>query len=95
MALAPHLKRAKKERQAIYFDLICGAISSIIALIGLVFVMFKLEIERPAFLLIGFIFWICYLCFAAFLICFGVYLRNKENNIEKKKSKKKIRAPIV
>ena len=56
MALASHLKRDKKERQGIYFELICGIISSILALIGIIFVTVESGIVRSAFFLLDLLF---------------------------------------
>ncbi len=95
MALAPHLKRAKKERQSIYFDLICGIISSILALSGIIFVKIKSEIIRPALFIAGLTFWIFYLCFAIFMIFLGIYLWYQEKHFDEKVQKKKLKAPIV
>ncbi|MFX1363901.1 MAG: hypothetical protein ACFFCE_14025 [Promethearchaeota archaeon] len=95
MVLAPYQKRIKKERQAIYFELICGLISSILALVGIIFNMSESEIRRPAFFIAGFVFWIFYLCFSIFLICLGIYLWYQEKIYEKKVYKKDIKAPIV
>ena len=95
MTLAPHLKRVKKERQAIYFDLICGTISSILALIGIIFVTVESGIVRPAFFFVGLAFWSFYLCLSIFMICLGIYLWYKEKYFDEYEQRRDLKAPIV
>ena len=92
MTLAPHLKRVKKERQGFYFDLICGIISSILSLIGIIFVTMKSGIVSPAFFFVGLSFWILYLCFAIFMICLGIYLWYKEKHFEEYEQRRDLKA---
>ena len=95
MALASDLKRVKKERQGIYFDLICGIISSILALSGIIFVYVESGIVRPAFFFFGLAFWIFYLCFAIFMICLGIYLWYEEKHFDENEQRRDLKAPIV
>ena len=95
MALAKGKKHVKKERQAIYFDLICGAISSILSISGIVFFTITEQIVYLVRFIIGLMFWISYLIFAIALIGFGIYLWYKEKNLEEIQPRKDLKAPIV
>ncbi|MBY8985768.1 MAG: hypothetical protein KGD65_11905 [Candidatus Lokiarchaeota archaeon] len=63
MALAKGEKRAKKERQQLYFDLICGIISSTLAITGIIYVGLTQRISNYINYITGLSFWIFYLCF--------------------------------
>lgn len=95
MALAPHLKRAKKERMGIYVDIILGIISSVLALSGLIFVGVLGEIRDWGWYIFGFTFWIVWLIFSFFLIGIGIYLWHQEKHFDEKKPRKDLKAPIV
>ncbi|MFX1322550.1 MAG: hypothetical protein ACFFAQ_13000 [Promethearchaeota archaeon] len=88
----------KNIRISIYFDLICGAISSSLALIAIVFTSIKFGIESKY--LTGFIialtFWILYLIFSLFMIFYGIYLYMQEIHFDdKKKIRKNLKPPIL
>jgi hypothetical protein len=95
MALATGEKRAKKERQQLYFDLICGIISSIAAISGIIYTGLTQKISNYVNYITGLSFWIFYLSFSIFLIALGIYLWHKERYFDEKKSKKEIKAPLV
>ena len=89
-------KKVRSERKAIYFDCICGSISSIAALIG-IFVFWQQEgILYPVNFTVGLIFWIGYLGISIFIIGLGINSYYGEKNYDPDAiSKKKIKAPIV
>ena len=96
MALAKGKKHVKKERQAIYFDLICGAISSILSISGIVFFTIQSEIMNPLFFIIGFVFLILYLIISLFVIFYGLYSYFLEKKgFENRKKKRVLKPPIV
>ena len=86
---------AKKERQKIYFDCICGAVCSISALIGILFFT-KGKILYPTHYIIGLSFWIGYLLLSLSVIGLGIYTYYREKIFDPEAiPKKKLRAPIV
>ncbi len=85
----------KNERIAIYFDLICGVTSSVIALIGIIFVVISNRVTRIGWLITGFTFWMGYFLFSVFMISYGLYINYKSKNFDPSKYKKDLRAPIV
>ena len=87
-------KRDRKERQALYFDLICGMVSSILALIGIIFFAVMYGITNMAGWLTGLTFWILYLILSIFLIGMGVYLWYKEKYWDEIIPKKDLKPPI-
>jgi len=87
-------KRDKKERQAIYFDLICGIISSILALTGIFYVAITQRIRNMGMFITGAAFWFFYLIFSLFLIGMGIYLWYKEKYWDEKTYKKDLKPPI-
>jgi len=95
MALARGKSRAKKERQAIYFDLICGIVSSTIAISAMIFVAVVKAIKSLKWYIVGMTFWVGYLIFSFLMITFGIYTYYQEKHWEERKSKHKLRAPIV
>ncbi|MFW9823362.1 MAG: hypothetical protein ACFFE4_10530 [Candidatus Thorarchaeota archaeon] len=95
MALATGIKRAKKERQQLYFDLICGIISSSTAITGIIYVGLTQKITNYFNYITGLSFWIFYLCFSIFMIGLGIFLWHKEKYFDDKKVKKDVRAPII
>jgi amino acid permease len=87
-------KRDKKDRQALYFDLICGIVSSILALTGIFFVAITQKIRNMGMFITGASFWILYLILSIFLIGMGVYLWYKEKHWDEEKSRKDLKPPI-
>jgi uncharacterized membrane protein (DUF485 family) len=95
MVLSQGKKRAKKERRAIYFDIICGLVSSIISLSGIAYVAILKLVVNIGWFTVGLTFWVGYLIFSIFLVGVGVYTWYKEKNFEKYEQKKDLKAPIV
>ena len=95
MALAPHLKRAKKERMGIYMDILLGIISSVLAISGIIYVGILGEIRNWGWYIFGLTFWICWLIFSFFLIGVGIYLWHQEKHFDEREPKKDLKAPIV
>lgn len=95
MALAQGKQRAKKERRAIYFDIICGLVSSIISLSGIAYVAILNLVVDIGWFTVGLTFWVGYLMFSIFLIGVGIYTWHKEKNFEKYEQRKDLKAPIV
>lgn len=87
--------KIKRERKSLYFDLICGSVSSIIALSGIVYVLITQGIRDLKMFIIGASFWIFYLCFSIFLICLGIYLWYKEKHWDESKSRKDLKPPRI
>ena len=88
-------KRDKKDRQALYFDLICGIVSSILSLTGIFYVAITQKIRNITMFLTGAAFWFLYLIFSIFLIGMGVYLWYKEKHWDEEKSRKDLKPPII
>jgi hypothetical protein len=95
MALSSQRKRAKKENQQLYFDLICGLISSIIAITAIIYVGLTQQIRSIGMYVTGLSFWIFYLCFSIFMICLGIYLWYKEKHWDEEMSRKDLKPPII
>lgn len=95
MALAPHLKRVKKERLGIYMDLLFGIISSVLAISGIIYVGIVGDIRYWGRYIFGLTFWICWLIFSFFLVGMGIYLWHQEKHFDERESKKDLKAPIV
>ncbi len=95
MALAQGKQRAKKERRAIYFDIICGILSSIISLSGIAYVAILNLVVNIGWFTVGLTFWVGYLIFSIFLMGVGIYTWYKEKNFEKYEQKQDLKAPIV
>lgn len=87
--------REKQERKFLYFDLICGLVSSIISLIGIVYVGLTQEITHSDRFIVGLTFWIFYLIFSIFMICLGIYLWYREKYFDEEQYKNDLKAPIV
>ncbi len=87
-------KRDKKDRQALYFDLICGIVSSILALTGIFYVAITQKIRNMGMFITGASFWILYLILSIFLIGMGVYLWYKEKYWDEIIPKKDLKPPI-
>lgn len=87
--------KIKSERISIYFDCICGVISSTISLTGIFYVVINYGIYDPGWFTVGLIFLIGYLLFAIFLIFLGIYGYYQEKKYGTKEYKKKLKAPIV
>ena len=89
-------KDNKSERVQIYFDCICGSISSIVALFGISLVVIQKGILNLTYFTIGVSFWIGYLAVSIFMIGLGLYTYYREKNSDPKAiPKKKLKAPIV
>jgi len=89
-------KNIKSERIQIYFDCICGSVSSIIALIGIFFSTQEKGILNPTYFIIGLSFWIGYLALSIFVIGLGIYKYYREKNFDPDGiPKKKLKAPIA
>jgi len=89
-------KNNKSKRIQIYFDCICGVVSSIIAVICIFFSVQQKGIFDPTFFIIGLSFWIGYLAVSIFLIGLGIYTYYREKNFNPDAiPKKKLKAPIV
>ncbi|MFX1572561.1 MAG: phage holin family protein [Promethearchaeota archaeon] len=89
---------AKEERKRLYFDLICGTISAILAIVGILFFAIAYGITNRTGFLTGLIFWISYLILSVFLIGVGLYTKHQERKYGiyiKKKKKKEIKPPRV
>ncbi|MFX1374380.1 MAG: hypothetical protein ACFFA0_01075 [Promethearchaeota archaeon] len=95
MALAQGKRRAKKERKAIYFDIICGLISSLLSLGGLIYVAVLNQIVSIGWFTAGVTFWVSYMIFSFFLIGVGVYTWHKEKNFDKYAPRQDLKAPIA
>jgi len=95
MALAKGKSRIKKERQALYFDLICGITTAVISLSGIIYIAILDRIKSIGWYIAGFTFWMCFLLFSVLLICYGFYVRYKDKHFDENKYKKDLRAPIV
>ena len=89
-------KKVRSVRRQVYFDCICGSVSSIAALIGIFVFAQEKGILYPVNFTVGLIFWIGYLGMSIFLIGLGIYTYYGEKNYNPDAiSKKKINAPIV
>ena len=95
MALSTGKKQLKKERAGIYFDIICGITSAIIALSAITFVVVVKGIYSIGWFTAGLTFWIVYLIFSFFLMGVGIYTWHKEKNYDKYGPKKDLKAPIM
>jgi len=96
MIMPIQLKDIKSERIQIYFDCICGSVSSIIALIGIFLSTQQKGIQNPTYFTIGLSFWIGYLVISIFVIGLGIYKYYREKNFNPDAiPKKKLKAPIV
>ena len=84
----------KKVASQIFFDCLCGVISAILAIVGLVLVTLKTKIDSTTTLTISFTFWIGYLIFSFAMISFGIRSKIKERNFELNKTNKPIKQPI-
>jgi len=90
--------KATEERKGLYFDLICGIINSIFAIIAIIFTTIVYGIRNVAGFYIGLTVCICYLGFSIFLIFLGIYTKQKERKhgvISKKKKKRELKPSIV
>ncbi len=89
-------KNVKSERNQIYFDCICGSVSSVVALFSITFVTIQKGILTPTYFIIGVSFWIGYLAVSIFMIGLGIYTYYREKNSDPEAiPKKKLKAPIV
>ncbi|TET55939.1 MAG: hypothetical protein E3J52_12720 [Promethearchaeota archaeon] len=88
-------REIKNERKAIYFDIICGIISSVLALTGLTFAAISKRIFSMGWFTVSVTFWTGYLLFSFFLIGLGIYTWKKEKNFDSMEPRKDLKAPIV
>ena len=88
-------REIKTERRAIYFDIICGIISSVLALTGIAFAAISHRIYSMGWFTVSVTFWTGYLLFSFFLIGLGIYTWKKEKNFDSIEPRKDIKAPIV
>ena len=89
-------KNLKSERIQIYFDCICGTVSSVLVLIGIFFFTLQKEEINPTFFTLGLVFWFGYLAFSIFIIGLGIYTYYREKSFDPDViPKKKLKARIV
>lgn len=84
--MTPRLNKEKSERKRLYFDLICGLVSSILAIIGIIFCAVMYGIKDMAGWLTGLVFWVLYFFLSVFLLSIGLYTKHKEMQMWGKKS---------
>jgi predicted transporter len=72
---------AKSERKQLYFDLICGLISAVLAVAGITGFAIAYGITSWSGFLTGLIFWVLYMILSLFLIGIGLYTRRKERQM--------------
>ncbi|KKK41131.1 MAG: hypothetical protein Lokiarch_45750 [Candidatus Lokiarchaeum sp. GC14_75] len=72
---------AKSERKKLYFDIICGIVSSVLALMGIIFFAVIYGITNMVGWLTGLTFWILYLMLSVFLMGIGLYTKWKEKQM--------------
>jgi len=88
-------REIKDERKAIYFDVICGLLSSILSLTGLAVAAISHRIFNMGWFAVSVTFWTAYLLFSFFLIGLGIYTWKMNKNFDTKKPSKDLRAPVV
>ncbi|MHA1411519.1 MAG: hypothetical protein ACTSUX_05410 [Promethearchaeota archaeon] len=83
-------------RKRIYFDCICGVICAIISLGSAFYFTSKEGIYNITIYMISLVFWLFWLALSLFLIFMGLYTYYLEKKYpEGKKTKKKLRPPII
>jgi len=93
--LIPRKDDVTEENKKLWFDLICGAVFSILALTGIIVMSIMYGITNTAGFLIGLIFWSFYLLGSLLLMGWGIYTKKPGNKYGKKRKKKELRPPIV
>jgi hypothetical protein len=88
-------KQIKSERKGIYFDIICGITSSVIALTGIGLAVVLNRVESIGWFTVSVTFWGGYLAFSFFLIGLGIYSWYKEKNLDKYQPREGLKAPVV
>ncbi len=88
-------REIKNERKAMYFDVICGIMSSVLSLSGLAFAAISNRIFNMGWFAISVTFWTAYLLFSFFLIGLGIYTWKMNKNYDIKKPKKELKSPII
>ncbi|MFX1287715.1 MAG: hypothetical protein ACFFFY_04030 [Promethearchaeota archaeon] len=89
-------KNVKSYRIQIYFDCICGSISSILTFIGIYVFTLQEGIVNPTHFVIGLSFWIGYFLLSIFVIGLGIYTYFREKRFNPDTiSKKKLKSPIA
>ncbi len=91
----PTEREIKCERKAIYLDIICGIMSSALALTALAVAAISHRIFSMGWFAVSVTFWTAYLLFSFFLIGLGIYTWKMNKNFETNKAKKDLKAPIV
>ena len=71
-------KSPEKTSIGVYFDCICGIISSVISLTAIILTTIFEGIFDPIWYSASLTFWILYLCLSIVLIIIGLYTRKKE-----------------
>jgi hypothetical protein len=87
--------KLENERKAIYFDLVCGLVSSVISASGILFSAIKVEIYNMGWFTTGLTFWIAYMLFSIVMIFVGLRGHYQIKKYGIIKSKKPLKAPIV
>ena len=82
-------------RISVYFDCICGLLSSTLALIGITFTTIKYGIANPKMYTIGLTFWICYFIFSLLLVMVGILTYYKNKTFDESKARKDLKPPII
>jgi len=91
----PTEREIKDGKKAIYLDIICGIMSSALALAALAFAAISHRIFNMGWFAVSVTFWTAYLLFSFFLIGLGIYIWKMNKNFETKKPRKDLKAPIV
>ncbi len=87
--------KEKSYRSALYFECICGVVSSIISIFSIIFMALIEGIYSSKLFTIAIIFWSSYLLFSIFLISIGIITYFQEKKYGVKKSRKELKPPIV
>ena len=88
-------KKHKNAAKAIYLDLICGIISSVLALSGIAVAVIFNRVFDIGWFTISVTFWSGYLIFSFVLVGVGIHSWYKEKNFDKYETRKDLRAPVV
>ena len=88
-------KEIKDERIALYFDLICGVVTSSVALTGLTYVFVSHRIFSIGWFTISITFWLGFLLLSLLLIGYGIYTYQKNKHFDSSEPRKDLKAPIV
>ena len=96
----PSHDKIRNERIAIYFDLIFGTVSSVIAIFLIIFFTITKEITQiTSGYIIGLGFWIAWLIMSLSLIGLGIHThyanKNYYTRAKTRKPRKKLKVPIL